>query len=169
MVAGPEGLVLLRLSRLDALEHVERPDLAGGADWSVGPVLRVPGGEVRTSDPRAEGLLRTPARHHQAQLALVVRTQQLEALEPVRRLDSPGARREPSLELVEALARNRDRVDLDDAHRARTITRPSAPVASRPHPLRLGLPQLDPADLPRQRLRQLVHELHQPRIRIRRE
>src|SRR5215217_513008 len=99
MVPGPDGSVLLRRGRLDALEHVERPDLAGGADRTLGPVLGMAGGEVRACHPGAEGLLRAPARHHQAQLALVVGAQQLEALEPRRSLDPPGPRGEAPLEL----------------------------------------------------------------------
>jgi hypothetical protein len=104
MVPGPDGAVLLRRGRLDALQHVERPHLAGGADRTLGPVLRMASGEIRTRDPGAEVLLRAPARHDQTELTLVVRPQQLEALEPLRTLDPPGARREAPLELVEAIA-----------------------------------------------------------------
>jgi hypothetical protein len=79
-------------------------------------VLRVPGGEVGARHPRAEGLLVTPLRHDEAHLAVVVRAQELEALEPLVLLDLPGAGGEPLGELLEPLLRNGDGIDLHDAH-----------------------------------------------------
>jgi pimeloyl-ACP methyl ester carboxylesterase len=79
-------------------------------------VLRVPGREVTACDPRLEVLLGAPASKDKTDLALVVRAQELETLEPNGVLDLASSRGKPSLELAEALARHRDRVDLDDAH-----------------------------------------------------
>src|SRR3954470_7875458 len=99
-----------------ALQHVERPHLARRPDRPVGAVLSVAGGEVRALHPGLEVLLGAPTRDHEADLAIVVGAQQLERLESGSTRDPPGARREAPLELPEALTRNRDRVDLDDAH-----------------------------------------------------
>src|SRR5205085_5485249 len=76
----------------------------------------VAGLEVGPVQPALEVLLRAPARQHEADLAVVVRTQQLEGLEALRARDATGAGGEALLELLEALARDGDGVDLDDAH-----------------------------------------------------
>ena len=90
------------------------------ARWRCRPappaMLRVTSGEVAACHPRLEVLFRTPARQHKAHLALVIRAQQLEPLKPNSVLDLARPRSESLLELGEALARHRDRVDLDDAH-----------------------------------------------------
>ncbi len=106
-------------SRFPAFEHVERPQLARGADRSRLAMLRVTGREVRAFHPGLEVGFGAPPGEHQAELALVVGTEQLESLEAVGLVDSPRPRGEPPLELVEAIPRDGDGVDLDDAHDAR--------------------------------------------------
>src|SRR5256885_16835990 len=58
-------------------------------------VLRVARAEVGAGHPRPEVVLRAPARQHQADVAVVVGPQQLEALEPLRAGHLASARREP--------------------------------------------------------------------------
>jgi hypothetical protein len=99
-----------------ALEHVKGPELARCPHRAALPMLSVPRGEVLTCEPGSKIVLRAPARHHQANLAIVVGPKQLEPLKPDRSLDSPGSRRESFLELGKSLPRHGDRVDLDDAH-----------------------------------------------------
>src|ERR1700755_1154531 len=113
---SPSGSSELERRLVLALEHVERPQLARGAHRPAIAVLGVTGGEVVAGHPRPEVLLRSPAGQPQTHLALIVRSQQLEALEPGRVLDLPRSPGEPLLELREALPRDGDRVDLDDAH-----------------------------------------------------
>src|SRR6185437_2977905 len=112
------------------LEHVERPDLAVGPDRPALAVLRVAGGEVGAFQPGLEVVLGAPARQHEADVALIVRPQQLEGLEPLGLLDFPGTGGEALGELLEALAGDGDRVDLDDAH-APDPTGASAPRGTR--------------------------------------
>src|SRR5437763_1858549 len=95
---------------------VDRPHLARRPHRPALAVLRVAGTEVGAGHPRAEVVLRAPARQHEAVVAVVVGPQQLEALEALRARHLAGAHREALRELLEALSRDGDGVDLDDGH-----------------------------------------------------
>src|SRR5664279_6324094 len=83
-----------------------------------------------------------PASDHEADVAAVVRSQQLKALEAGRPGHPPGSGRKAPLELFEAFTRDRDRIDLDDAHDQRSYASPAArglnpsPAERRPVPAR---------------------------------
>src|SRR5439155_14982426 len=93
------------------------PQLAGAGGRALGVVLSVATLECGALAPRLEGFLGAPARVDEEGRALVGRRQELEGFEALGLGDLAGARGETAQQLVAALRRDLQRVDLHDAHR----------------------------------------------------
>src|SRR5262245_48498425 len=74
--------------------------------------------ESRRADPGLERGLITPACDHQPGGSVVGGLEKLEALEPVLVVHSACPCGKPAGQLVSAVGRHRDRIDLDDSHLA---------------------------------------------------
>jgi hypothetical protein len=80
-------------------------------------------GEGRGRYPGLKRRIVPPSRYHQPRRTAVGRPEQLETLEAVLIINSAGPSGEPAGQLIPAIRRHGDRVDLDNRHRL-TLRRP---------------------------------------------